>query len=296
MNRRYTCSMEFQLLADPLEFRDRTRGLLADEARNNLMLAILNSIIDNPAAYKSFRLLTVQDRGATAACGLMTDPPQNLIVADPVSEAALEALVEGAAAASFAVPRVIGVRPTVDRFVEHWQRRTGEVARLSMTQGVYALQKVIPARPVAGRARVGDIADLDTAFRWMRAFFAEALPEDPADEDPMQRAMAETLRGVGGAGLWFWDVDDVPVSMSSHSGPAGSGARIRAVYTPPEHRGNGYASALVAVQSQALLDNGYRMCFLFTDLANPTSNKIYEAIGYRLVSEAAVFQLQPEHE
>lgn len=284
--------MGFQLLTDPIEYRERTRELLADEARNNLMLGVLNSIIDNPAAYESFRLMTVADHDAIAACALITVPQQNLIVADPTSEAALEALVAGAAGAEFEVPRVIGARPTVDRFVEIWQRQTGERAELTMTQGVYALREVIPPRPVPGRARVADAADLAIALPWMRAFLAEALPDDPADEDHMRRAVAEILRGAGGAGMWLWGVDDVVVSMSSHSGPAGPGRRIRAVYTPPEHRGNGYASALVAAQSQALLDDGCRMCFLFTDLTNPTSNKIYEAIGYRRVAESAVFQLR----
>ena len=34
-----------------------------------------------------------------------------------------------------------------------------------------------------------------------------------------------------------------------------------------------------------LLDGGRRFCFLFTDLANPTSNSIYQRIGYRPVTD-----------
>jgi predicted GNAT family acetyltransferase len=285
--------MEFQLLTDPLEFQERTRELLEDEAKNNLMLAILNSIIENPASYDGFRLMAVRNGDATAVCALMTVPPQNLIIADPVSEAAMETLVEGVLDADFEVPRVIGARPTVDRFVEHWCRLTGEPAELTMAQGVYALREVVPPHPVPGRARSADASDLAIALRWMKAFYAEALRDEPTDEEGMRRAVAAVLRGASGTGLWLWEVDGVPTSMSSHSGPAGSGVRIRAVYTPPEHRGRGYASALVAAQSQALLDNGYRMCSLFTDLSNPTSNKIYESIGYQLVTESAVFRLHP---
>jgi hypothetical protein len=61
------------------------------------------------------------------------------------------------------------------------------------------------------------------------------------------------------------------------------------VYTPREHRRRGYATALVAEQSSWLLQSGHRACFLFTDLANPTSNAIYERIGYRRVGEASQF-------
>lgn len=288
--------MRFELLTDPVEFRERTRVLLSDEARNNLMLAVLNSLVENSSVYEAHRLLTVRDGDVTEACGLMTVPPENLILADPGSEAALEALVEGAAAAEFQVPRVIGARPTVDRFVRLWHRHTGEQAELTMTQGVYALREVVPPRPVPGRARVAGAADMEIAVKWLTAFSAEALPDDPSDEDHLRKIAAEIVRGVEGAGMWLWDVDGVAVSMSSHSGPAGSGSRIRAVYTPPEHRGKGYASALVAAQSQSLLENGYRMCFLYTDLTNPTSNKIYEAIGYRMVAESAVFRLVPDQE
>ena len=58
------------------------------------------------------------------------------------------------------------------------------------------------------------------------------------------------------------------------------------MYTPPERRGCGYASTCVAALSQRLLDSGYRRCFLFTDLANPISNRLYRRLGYQLVGNA----------
>jgi len=63
------------------------------------------------------------------------------------------------------------------------------------------------------------------------------------------------------------------------------GSRVGPVYTPSPLRGRGYASALVAAASQAQLGAGRRFCFLFTDLANPTSNEIYQAIGYEPVCD-----------
>jgi len=87
------------------------------------------------------------------------------------------------------------------------------------------------------------------------------------------------------AGVSLWE-DGRPVSLASFGNPTPNGIRIGPVYTPPEYRRRGYASALVAELSERLLA-GRRFCFLFTDLANPTANRIYEQIGYRRVCEAA---------
>jgi predicted GNAT family acetyltransferase len=74
--------------------------------------------------------------------------------------------------------------------------------------------------------------------------------------------------------------------MAGIAGPTPNGIRVQAVYTPPQHRQHGYASMLVARVSQLMLDSGKRFCFLFTDLANPTSNKIYQQIGYHHIADA----------
>jgi predicted GNAT family acetyltransferase len=73
--------------------------------------------------------------------------------------------------------------------------------------------------------------------------------------------------------------------MAAHTGPTPNGVRVGAVYTPPELRGRGYASACTAAVTQRLLADGRRFCFLFTDLSNPTSNSIYQKIGYRPVCD-----------
>ena len=86
---------------------------------------------------------------------------------------------------------------------------------------------------------------------------------------------------------YIWE-DGGPVSMLQATGATPHGIRIGAVYTPPELRRRGYASALTAAASQAELDRGRRWCFLFTNLANPTSNRIYQAIGYRPIRDLRI--------
>jgi hypothetical protein len=85
--------------------------------------------------------------------------------------------------------------------------------------------------------------------------------------------------------VYLWEREGDVVSMAAAVGPTPNGMRVGAVYTPPEHRGHGYASALVAALSQDLLDRGRTFTMLYTDLANPTSNAIYQRIGYVPVSD-----------
>jgi GNAT superfamily N-acetyltransferase len=284
--------MKFQIIPDPVEFREMSRELLTDEARHNLILGVLGHIISQPGAYEDYRLFVVDSGGRVEACGLMT-VPYRVIVADIAEDDALSTLVDGLAHADFSVPGVIGNRPTVDRFVEMWSTRTGQSAELAMAQGVFALDEVRPPARPCGSARVAVESDLQTVFEWFNAFVDEAMPDEPRDDERLRTTLLKRLRGEIAGRVWLWEVEGSATSMSAYSGPTGSGVRVNAVYTPPEHRANGYASALVAAQSQWLLDNGHDFCFLFTDLANPTSNKIYESIGYHRVAEAASYNFSP---
>jgi GNAT superfamily N-acetyltransferase len=281
--------MRFEIVTDPGEFRERTRDLLADEARHNLIRGILGNLIDHPDSYESYRLMVVSDQSIVAAAGLIT-PPYNLIVADTADDQALQVLVAGVADAGFDAPGVVGNEPTVSRFVAEWCDVTRVSAELSMAQGVFALDRVTPAPPTMGSARVARSDDLELVLGWMQRFVAEAIPDEPQDDDRLRSSTEKRLRGEGSGALWIWDVDGRAVSLSGHGSPTGSGIRIGPVYTPPEHRANGYATSLVAAQSAWLLENGYAFCFLFTDLANPTSNRIYESIGYRRVAESASYR------
>jgi predicted GNAT family acetyltransferase len=86
----------------------------------------------------------------------------------------------------------------------------------------------------------------------------------------------------------IWEDGD-PVCFAGYGGETPNGARIGPVYTPPEHRRRGYGSVLTADLSQRLLDEGRSYCFLYTDSANPTSNRIYQAIGYERVCDSAMY-------
>jgi predicted GNAT family acetyltransferase len=149
---------------------------------------------------------------------------------------------------------------------------------------------VIPPRPAPGGARIARESDRATIVDWFQAFVAEALPPG---RDPASRESAEETATywIGGGGLWVW-IDGGLVAMAGASGRTPNGIRVGAVFTPPEKRRRGYASSLVAALSQAQLDAGRRFCFLYTDLANRTSNRIYQDIGYEPVCDVDEYRFE----
>lgn len=274
--------MEVVTFDDAAAFREAADCLLLhDEAVNNLILGVTGTAIDRPDAFEDFIAWVVSYSGETLAAAART-PPQNLILAAARSDLAVRRLAEEVGD----LPGVIGVSPHVEVFV----KARPEQARVTMSQGVFKLEKVISPPPVAGVSRPARPDELDELVELRLAFEEEAIGrvDDPslARRGTEWRVSEQSPRG----GLWVHEVGGWLVSMTGHSGLTPNGIRIGPVYTPPEFRGRGYASNLVAAQSRWLLDNGHRYCFLYTDLDNPTSNAIYQRIGYRQIAESAQYE------
>ncbi len=272
---------------DPVEFLAAAEPLLlADEARHNLILGLAGTLRDDPGLYAEQRLWLVRDAGTVVGAALQT-PPHNLVLGPLRSDAAatLAAAIDGD------LPGVVGAVPDVDGFAAAWEARRPVRAEARFEQGVYALDQPIPPRPASGRPRAASTADEPLLVEWLGAFSREALREEELDEPRIRRIVASRLAGPE-AGFVLWD-DDGPVSVAGYGSPTPSGIRIGPVYTPPEHRGRGYGSAVTAAVSEARLRAGRRFCFLYTDLANPTSNGIYIAIGYRRVCDSRELAFVP---
>ena len=181
---------------------------------------------------------------------------------------------------------IVGAVPEVDRFAAAWAEHHGVGVETRVDQGVYALRAVAGSRDVPGHMRLAGRDDRPLLLDWVDAFAREALRDGPsADTSRHERSIDARLAG-GAAGFGLWESDGRIVSLAGFGGPTPNGIRIGPVYTPPELRGHGYASALTAAVSQLMLDRGRRFCFLYTDLANPTSNAIYVRIGYERVCDS----------
>lgn len=221
-------------------------------------------------------------------------PPHNLILSAVDDLEALPLLADDLSRSVADLPGVVGPQTPARRYAELWHERTDRAARLSMATRIYGLTHVIAPRPAGGTLRRAAPKDRNLAIEWFRDFALEAM--GTAEDVSTVTSITDQWLGGPGRELFVWD-DGGPVSMAGASGETPNGIRIGAVYTPPELRRRGYASACVAAVSQAQLDRGRRFCFLYTDLANPTSNKIYRAIGYEPVCDVDEYRFEagPAH-
>lgn len=156
-----------------------------------------------------------------------------------------------------------------------------------MRQRIYRAAAATPPETVPGRARSCEDGDRDLIVGWLGAFIDEALGAQPVREDPA-RLLERRLDDPDG-GFVVWDRDGQATSLAGYGTPTPNGIRVGPVYTPPELRRNGYASALVGEMTATLLRR-HRFCFLFTDLANPTSNAIYQRVGYEPLADVDLYR------
>jgi hypothetical protein len=278
-------------LADPAEFLAAAGPLLlADEARHNLMLGIAGTLRDHPGVYPEFHLWIVEENEQVVGTALQT-PPYNLAFARPAGEGAIAELADSLHSAGADLPGVTGAVPEVDAFTEVWGARKGVTRRRRMAQRIYRLAHLRPFREVTGRARPATEEDRPLLLDWVRAFADEAVPAD-APGHPEDAVDARLREGAGGFMLWEQEHDG-PVSLAGWGGETPNGVRIGPVYTPPQHRGRGYGRAITAAVSAEQLASGRQFCFLYTDLANPTSNRIYVDIGYEPVCDSVDYAFEP---
>lgn len=264
-------------------------ALESHEAENNLPLRIFAALRSGQYADHPPLLAAIEDSGRTIAVALRT-PPHNLIVSFEAPAEAIDLLASTLRRQDEDLPGVVADVPTAAAFTDAWARLGGPRFELARSERIYRLDTVIPPPEASGQMRTATEDDFDLALEWLQAF--ETGTGEPADADPAASARRFIPAGPGTRALMLWEVEGQPVSMAGYTGPTRRGMLVSAVYTPPHLRGRGYASACVAALSQHLLDEGRQFCFLFTNLANPTSNHIYQQIGYEPVCDASSYRTE----
>ncbi len=282
---RFTSSQDFSAHAESF--------LVTHEAQNNLMLGLATSLALNPNLYGSqpyFAVVDDADAGQVMAAALMT-PPHRVTLSFNAPREALELIARDVHDFRPDTPGVTGPVPVSLQFAQIWRDLTGQNFHQRMAERIYRLDSVKPPRDASGRLRRINENDRALLLEWVAAFQMEIWNEaDPASVERLVNNMLTLPPDYRGTFLWE---DPGPVSLTSYGGPTPNSMRIGPVYTPRERRGQGYASACVAAVSQHLLDGGRKFCTLFTDLGNPTSNKIYMQIGYEPVCDVDEYKFLP---
>jgi RimJ/RimL family protein N-acetyltransferase len=266
--------VRFALTRDPEEFAVRTERLLAARLECNVLATVLLSVLDG--AHREhppvFAIGVAEDDEVAFAA--MRTPPWPLLTS-PLESGGAEPLMELWLEVDPDLASVSGVPDTARAIAAAWARRTGGTSRCTLREAMHVLEEVRdPPRAALGALRLPQTEERDLLVTWMKEFVGEAGLIGAAQAGAMVDAR---LRHDG---LMVWD-DGQPVSMIGLAPEVAGVVRIGPVYTPPPQRRRGYAGSAVAAASRQALAGGAERCMLFTDLANPTSNKIYDEVGYR---------------
>lgn len=274
--------IQLHVYKEILHFKeDVTPFLEKNEQENNLMLGILQ-VAQEPT------FMGVAKRGEEIAIVfLQTEEKIQMIVAtSEIPEVDIVKLAKELSKVYPDIPGLIGNKKTVQRLAEEIAVLENKKTNVVMEQGVYALQQVKKKWTEDGAFREIGSDELPLIEQWIYQFCEDVRLPTTKEE---AKQTAHTL--ITNRRLFGLDVDGKLVSVAAKTRPTTNNITVNFVYTPKEARKKGYASSCVAALSQRMLDEGYKTTTLYTDLANPTSNKIYQEIGYEQIAESVLIFL-----
>lgn len=249
--------------------------LRADLAENTIALTVIETLrAQGPDVFGPDPLFGWFHAGGVRGACLRTGTYPLLLSAMP--ERAAESLAD--VLTGHDLPGVSGDAPAVRAFAARWERRTGTIACVLMRQRLYRLESLEVGPLPSGGPRVAGASDRDLVREWFAVFEQESGAG--GTENPR---LVDDRLSYGG--VLLWEVAGEPVSLAARTRVVAGMTRIGPVYTPPDRRRRGYGAAVTAALTRSALDAGAGQVLLFTDLANPTSNGIYQRIGYRAVSD-----------
>ena len=276
---------------DPLKFRNHVNEfLLQHEAENNMIFNILEGIISKRYTGDNL-MVSVEELGDIVLVAIMT-PPKNIVLSFTQKLKSIYELIKFLELNEISIPGVFGFKKGSKKFAKLWCKNNKISYKMVMNERIYKLEKV--NEQVLGKREFikADQTHESKILNWTKLFIAEALPQEISDfnEEYMQ-LIKDRIKN----GRYFMLMDNnEPVSMVHKAGKTPNGNLINAVYTPPHLRRNGYATEVVANISKLILAEGNKFCFLFTDLSNSTSNKIYQDVGYRPIIDMDQYKFMME--
>jgi len=267
---RHQNAVEFQQVVTPF--------LVEHEAENCLLLGLIETLAQGDSIHRENNYFAALERdGVIAGAALMT-PPSGPIISRLDHPALIAALVDDLLLCRQDIPTIFGPAQSSRKFASWWTELTGQSMELVHNQRLFQISAVIPPKPAPGRWRTTTRADLDLLARLIHDFRLEAFEAGAEGSERDIEIVSTRLRGAA-SGYFIWE-DGPVVCVAGYANPTPHGVVIGPVYTPPEHRGRGYASALTAALVQELLDHGRSFACLFTVLDNPIPNHVYRKIGF----------------
>ena len=280
--------MKIERLASAAEFLAATTSYRAlDPIRTNVLGSVATSVALDARQYDEYWWWTVLDeRGDVVGAAFRTAPFG--LQLGPMPESAVAPLVVAVAREDPFFPWIAGREALTERFLSEYRAVSPRGFRRGRTSLLYELGDLVTP-DVEGTYRRATLDDLDLVAQWNDDFhyFIDGTAHEPDERD------REFLKErVSSGSMKLWTLGPVIVSMAGHANPVATSSglvtRVGPVFTPAENRGRGYGSALTAALSSELLRGGSRV-MLYADADNPTSNGVYQRLGYRLLDDVVQF-------
>jgi predicted GNAT family acetyltransferase len=278
--------MKVQLIDSAAAFLDLTaERRSADPLRTNVIGSVAVSVKSGRSHYDEYRWWVVTDDDAVVAMAMRTSP--FAMVLAPMSSDAASLLGEAVGRLDDDLPGLSGSREVVDEFLKGYRalgsRGSQRASRIGRDDLMYELD-TLTTPIVEGHGRRAHHHEVES----LAAMFTQFVDEVELSPLSLADARDGVAKAVNEGSLFCWEHNGEIVSLAGHAPVVHAGAsmvgRVGPVYTPPNFRRHGYASAITAMVTRHLVSRGARV-MLFTDASNPTSNAIYQALGYRLIDE-----------
>jgi GNAT superfamily N-acetyltransferase len=283
---------ELEFFDEPAAFLRAAGPLLRGEPVRSTVIAGVTARMagapdqGRPAGAPAPWWVVVREGAAVVGAAMRTAPffphPPYLLA---LPEEGARALARALHARGERIDVVNGFVPTIDVFAAETVTLTGGRVEETERTTLYELTELVEPAAVPGRARQAREEEVDLVQGWFDLFGPDASEQaGRVDPHPQIESRESTLRRIRAGQVWVWESEEgVPLQVTGFH-PASYGvARIGPVYTPKEHRGHGYAAAMVATLSRRVLADGARVC-LFADEQNRTSTGVYVRLGYRAVA------------
>jgi uncharacterized protein len=261
--------------------------LLEREAENHLMLGVIGHLAVRLPEPEERRYFWTVQNGVRIVGGAFWTPPFKPVLTRMEREA-LISLLAMMESTELRLNGVSGPAETAREFSDQWSRATGGRSRRSMDMWIRELTHVVDDSAAAGSFRGAEISDIPWLMKWGVDFHESVGLDEPMD---VRQTVSEYVKDRR---LFVWAVAGRPVSIAGYAGLTPNGARLNLVYTPPGERNKGYARACVGALCRYILSRVKSRCFLFSDAANPVSNRVYDRLGFRTVCDWALYDFEAQ--
>jgi hypothetical protein len=263
------------------EFQAACRDwLMENEDANNGLLDLVELLSTGHQEFQApYWFGTINDSTGIVGCAIHA-MPDGLVMSNMPNEA-VEILVRSLGSTIKQITRAFGPTRVSSEFSRLWGDIAGSDPEIETKWRVYRLDHDIPIDTVsAGNLRLGKDDDIALVREWGQAYGEEKVS--------LLNVADFMVRKLTDRDLYIWH-DKCPRTLITLSGRSKNGVRISAVYTPPKHRGQGYASAAVSNLSNLVLRDGFRFVTLSAEIDDP-AERVYKRLGYNVIGNRACYK------